>query len=1026
MTSSQKFSVSLLISVVVFAVFSVLALSGKFSFIEAKFYQPAVRRPIEQKISDLEKQHKQYTQILSERFAEFAADPSVASFTQSRASDEDVKNRSVVCARFFASSPYLLGVRIVDSSGRKIHYSTFESDKKRQDDKKVVYEDYSSISSDLSEPKFSRFAVEEGSRYSIYNDSAKNRIIYSVPFTGKNDRNIQNENCLILFYCQAGDFVRYLFSKNIITLSEKDSAEFLVLNDNNSAYVFGLPYRNLDLSKSAVEALKGAVAEKLNSNTGSTLINEQSIFMSGSYRLVDRANQQGTELNTGELSQASTEEESAGSELVSEHGWILFSKLNSTDSKNANFIGFVYDDDIFTVGLGIRVLLLVLFFITLFLLVFLVFNLRHDDMVVIKDRIRRFQLAFITEYINGQDGDLKALPQNITNRKEALSDEIRASLGSRGKKHREEVDALLERNWTQILASLGSHQAGSAGVKAAIDSVELRRVLEDVLGSGTLKIQAAQVTGAAVQPAPAPVSSAVEEAEELDEAEPVDVVEDAEELDEAEPADVVEDAEELDEAEPVEEAEELDEAEPVDVVEEAEELEVAEPADAVEEAEVLEEAEPVDAVEEAEDLEVAEPVDVVEEAEELDEAEPADVVEEAEELDEAEPLEDAEELDEAEPVDVVEEAEEVEVAEPADAVEDAEDLDEAEPVDVVEEAEELDEAEPIEEAEELEGAEPIEEAEELEVAEPVDVVDEAEELDEAEPVEEAEELEDAEPVDVVEEAEELDEAEPVDAVEEAEELDEAEPIEEPEELDEVEPASAVSESLDAEDMTEEFQEFADNANKEPSALSVDNDEIEEEQEFGSPLPEQTVKPEDEKYVESFAAGPMDFSFLDEQPPALEVEEPELPVEDVPLSDIVQEEDAVSERKMPVEEDVPVEEDAPVEEEIEDIPVEEEIEDVPVEEEIPAEEDAPVDDDAPAEEEIEDAEEIESLENDYASHPFLFAGLAKNNNNIKYLEADNSNAIVQSEDGTFHIQGLPGEKDVAIDVEFKKLVDSVLN
>ncbi|HAC31448.1 MAG TPA: hypothetical protein DCF70_02345, partial [Treponema sp.] len=266
----------------------------------------------------------------------------------------------------------------------------------------------------------------------------------------------------------------------------------------------------------------------------------------------------------------------------------------------------------------------------------------------------------------------------------------------------------------------------------------------------------------------------------------------------------------------------------------------------------------------------------------------------------------------------------------------------------------------------------------------------------------------------------------------------AEPIEE------AEPANAVPESLDAEDMTEEFQEFADNANTEPSARPVDNDEIEEEQEFGSPLPEQTVKPEDEKYVESFAAGPMDFSFLDEQPPAQEEEEPELPVEDVPLSDIVQEEDADSEREMPAEEDVPVEEetpaveDAPAEEDAsfeddapaeEDAPVEENApaeEDVPVEEEIPAEEETPAEEDAPVEEEIEDAEEIESLDNDYASNPFLFAGLAQNNNNIKYLEADNSNAIVQSEDGTFHIQGLPGEKDVAIDAEFKKLVDSVLN
>ena len=143
MTSSQKFSVSLLISVVIFAFFSVITLSGQFDSIEAKFYQPAVRKPIEQKIRELSEQEKQYNQILFERFASFASDDAVLSFTKSVSSDEEVKSRALACAKIFSSSPYLQGIRIVDSNGRKIHYSSFESDKKKQNERSTEYEEYS-------------------------------------------------------------------------------------------------------------------------------------------------------------------------------------------------------------------------------------------------------------------------------------------------------------------------------------------------------------------------------------------------------------------------------------------------------------------------------------------------------------------------------------------------------------------------------------------------------------------------------------------------------------------------------------------------------------------------------------------------------------------------------------------------------------------------------------------------------------------------------------------------------------------
>ena len=122
MTSSQKFSVSLLISVLAFSVFSVLALSGQFKVVEAKFYQPAVRRPIEQKVNELAEQGKQYNQILASRFSAFAGDSAVLTFTKKSPSPEEKKAQEISCGRLISSSPYLLGISVIEAGGKSIYY----------------------------------------------------------------------------------------------------------------------------------------------------------------------------------------------------------------------------------------------------------------------------------------------------------------------------------------------------------------------------------------------------------------------------------------------------------------------------------------------------------------------------------------------------------------------------------------------------------------------------------------------------------------------------------------------------------------------------------------------------------------------------------------------------------------------------------------------------------------------------------------------------------------------------------------
>jgi hypothetical protein len=736
LTSSQKFSVSLLISVLAFGVFSVLVLSGRFGFIEAKFYQPAVRRPIEQKINGLSEQEKQYNQILIDRFTSFACDEAVLSFSKTESTDAEVKERSASLARLFSSSPYLTGIRIIDSNGRKLHYSTFEYDRKKQDNKKIIYEDYQNIVKQSDEISYEKLNCPQEKKYRVYLDSNRKRIVYSLPFSGKDNSGKIAQTGTAVFYCDTEDFTRYLHSKNLITLTEKESSEFVFDSVNGTGgYVFGLPYRNLELSKSGIEVLKETVIQKAREvvklNTFETV--EETISLSGTYRILDKVSGQSDDIqqdNSEEYSKDSAYSEKDEA-LKTEHEFVVFIKNINPGEETPVYLALVYDSNLFEITTGIRVLLLTLLFITIFLVVFLIFNLRHDDMVVITDRIRRFQLAFITEYVNRNDENLKSPGEYLLSRRQELSDEIRKSLGRRGRKHSKEVDKLLERNWSEILTGLGVSSGMQALPKASVDSAELRSILEEILGSGKIKIAAASVvTGGsekgivekAEKAAPSAPVEAVEEIEEAADAEAVEELDDVEEIEEVTEAEAVEEVEELEDAEAVEEAADAEAVEELDDVEEIEEVSEAE---AVEDAEELEDAE---AVEEAADAEAVEELDDVEEIEEVTEAE---AVEETEELEDAE------------------------------VVEEAADAESVEELDDVEEIEEVTEAESVEEAEELEDAETVEEAADAEAVEELDDVEEIEEVTEAEAVEEAEELEDAEPVEEAEDVVEAESAEDV-------------------------------------------------------------------------------------------------------------------------------------------------------------------------------------------------------------------------------------------------------------------------
>ncbi|MDD7449628.1 MAG: hypothetical protein PUK76_01140 [Treponema sp.] len=653
MTTGQKNAVSLLVSLVLFATFSMVAYSGLFSFIETRFYQPAKIQQIRQKLDGISDCYDSYISSIFQKIETYCESKEFFSYMEQQASDSLVRERTRLTGELFNSIPALSGIRIVDVNGRNVHFSTFSADFLRNSENLRSYRNYLDLKNPLQQPEipFEKISfsniLSDGKndrKYRFFADSECDRLIISLPVYDS----YKVLKASAVFYLNSMDFNRELLKTNIVAVS--DSSDFLNLADGKSGlygYVFGLPVAGRQMLENLVLASWQTTGD-------------------GPERLASYEN----------------------------GFWVLFSSRKSSFA----VISGVYRDEIFAMPYSVRILLLVCAFISLFLVVCLLVSLKHDDLVVIRSRIRRFQFAVVNEYLNDKmEIDWKATAKSIYDRKGEISDSIRRSLGKRRlKKYSREIDELLEKSWNEIFNVLnvrsGAEIAASATEKLK-DTAELRQMLEEILSNTSIKVHSIQAPLAHAEVAelaePAELADEVEEAEEAELAEPVEV---ADEVEEAEVAELAEPAELADEVEEAEAAELAEPAEVADEVEEAEDAELAEPAelaDEVEEAEAAELAEPAelaDEVEEAEDAELAESAEL---ADEVEEAEVAELAEPAEVADEVEEAEAAELAEPAELADEVEEAESAELAEPAEVADEVEETEVAELAESAELADEV-------------------------------------------------------------------------------------------------------------------------------------------------------------------------------------------------------------------------------------------------------------------------------------------------------------------------------------------------
>lgn len=553
MTSGQKTALSVLISVMLFGAFTVAAFAGLFSAIDARFYEPAKISQINNKLDGISLAYDDYLKTLTERFAlgqsAFLKNSSVQTFVEAKPSDADVLSRGEALGELRSSTQGFLGLRVLDKNQNSIHYSTFHSDILRRDEKNnlTAYKNYLECVTLSGSEEIPAQIVSCGDTggdlqagQKIYYDK-ENRIVFSFPLYDK----YSVFRGSAIFYVNALDFANVLLKKNLISIGE--SANFLS-NAKSGAdclcgYVFGLPsVGQEDFSEALFDAWhkNSGAAERLLS------IDEQK-----------------------------------------KNYWVAVSQK----SKSGIFVCGIYNDEIFALPSSARILILICVFISIFLICFLLLNLRRDDETVIRERIKALQLGVVDEYLSKKE---ELNWETISGRRDAVTKEIIQSLGGRAKKRQAQVEELINRSWDELFAAMNLKPNGAAANSGlgAEGAQEIKAMLQELLSSGSLKVQAvqapaatqtvaapAQTVAAPSQTAAAPASPAavadaepVEDLEEIEEAEAIEEAEPVEEVEEVEEAEPVEDLEEVQDAEPVEDLEEVEDAEPVEDLEEVEEV----------------------------------------------------------------------------------------------------------------------------------------------------------------------------------------------------------------------------------------------------------------------------------------------------------------------------------------------------------------------------------------------------------------------------------------------------------------------
>jgi hypothetical protein len=419
MNISRKAVFSLLISTLLFAVFAALAFTGLFDLVEARFYNPAVARAIGREI-DAD------TQVIDEFFEElqirFAATLNEGAVRRSLLSDlesEDIALRASLYGELLGSLGGLQSVRFIDSGGRRIHFSTWPPDILRQDRNSIAYRNYGAEENSAA---YIPYGQVEALAPRLILDGAGERIIFSYPFYDSFD--VYRGTALFSLSVRA-------VMDRMVSAGQLKVGEAVSVISEPPGLAAGLPAVGQNV-------LLPLIARMWSENS----------------------------LSLGRINSDLT-----GANLA----------LISRKTDQNIYVGRLINASLLTFPLAMRIILLISFFITVYLIIFLLFNFRQDDLTIIQSRLKKLQINLLEEYYE-QAGDLNwsRWRRELEHRREDVHSELKRGLNIKAE-GLAEVDNFIDQSWDDLMAIIG----GQLGRQTGIDDDTLRTLLGRLLPEST-------------------------------------------------------------------------------------------------------------------------------------------------------------------------------------------------------------------------------------------------------------------------------------------------------------------------------------------------------------------------------------------------------------------------------------------------------------------------------------------------------------------------------------------------------------
>jgi hypothetical protein len=411
----KRFLLTLLVSAVLLGAFTALVWGGLFDVVETRFYHPRILRGLNQKI---EQEAQAIDTVLAELRDRFAATLEAGgvrrSFLPGQAR-EDIVERERLFGDLLSSVPGLRHVRFVDAGGLRLHFSTLAGDVLRRDGSSLAYRAYRDCPDVLP---YANLESPEGGGPRLIFDGSGEQLIFSYPFTDSME--VYRGSALFTVSVHA-------VSERMIQEGRIRAGEDLSAVSSPSGFISGLP-------GAGNEGVKNLVAS----------IWEEGVLSPGS--------------------------------LVRGDGEAL--ALLSKKSAAGIFVGCLVQESLFTLPVEMKFLLAACFFTTVFLIVFLIFNIRQDSVIVVQNRLKRLQSTLIRQYYETKgDMDWKYWGRELEQRREEVRREIKRGLPRAAKKPapQSKIDALFDRSWDELIAATGGRRP------VEFDKEKLRALVTEVL-----------------------------------------------------------------------------------------------------------------------------------------------------------------------------------------------------------------------------------------------------------------------------------------------------------------------------------------------------------------------------------------------------------------------------------------------------------------------------------------------------------------------------------------------------------------